>query len=153
LFLFPSFPGVDQSTCLDPEPACHPVPLPHRSGLLNFVYLTLSLPAILYLCPTYLDYWPLSALDLLFACPCLINKLLLLRSCLHLGLTWNVILLGVVCVCVCIWPRAHSSFVCVHVCLTHSTAVHVCTHFFSLLSFQARGQFSQQIRSVQCIGF
>ena len=47
----------------------------------------LSLPAVLYLCPTYLDYWPLPALDLSFPCPCWINKLLLVWHCLHLVLT------------------------------------------------------------------
>ena len=64
LFLFPSFPSVDHSACPDPESACRPVPLPHLSGLLTSVCLDLSI-----------------------ACPCLINKLLLLRHCLHLGLT------------------------------------------------------------------
>ena len=62
------FPGFDSSACTDPESACRSVP-----------------------CLTSLDYWPLPAFDLSFACPCIRNQRLLLRHCLHLGHTWNVI--------------------------------------------------------------
>jgi hypothetical protein len=49
-------PGFDSSACPDPEPTYRSIP-----------------------CPTSLDYWPLPAFDQSFACPCIWNKLLLLR--------------------------------------------------------------------------
>ena len=88
--------------CPDSEPAC----------LTTLPTLTLSLPAVRYRCPTSGLLTPAS-LDLSIACPCWIIKSLLIRRCLHLGLTfipgsslylWN----GQVCV------RHGQSLGCVH---------------------------------------
>jgi hypothetical protein len=82
------FPWFAHSAC--PEPACRSVPCNTTLDYWTLPALTLRLPTVLDL----LDPIWITDLCLPLACrfACTSNKLLFLPHCLHLGLTWNVIL-------------------------------------------------------------